>query len=105
MALSPPDRLSSVTMAATRPAVSSTTAYCDPSASPGTDRGSMRVVPPTVSVTVWVVTSDPSAKRYQRSVALVAVADWMTIGVVQPRSGGPDVSDRVTFGMKSLPVG
>jgi len=41
------------------------------------------------------VRSRPSAKRYQRSVALVAPADWRRIGVVQPL-GPPSV--RVTFG-------
>src|SRR5437879_1805693 len=87
---------SSTTIAATLPPVAdATTAYCVSSVSAGTVRGSTRTPDPGVSGTVCVVTRLPSENRYQLSVALVAVADWSRIGVVQPVAP-PRV--RVTFG-------
>src|SRR5687768_8825877 len=86
-------------MTATPPAGdSTTTAYWVLSDSCGTDRGSMRMaVPPCSPVTVCWVTREPSANRYQLSLAVVTHTEvaWMTIGVVQP-CGPPSVL--VTFG-------
>src|SRR5919204_1675461 len=97
IAPSPPANESSTTVAATLPpCASTTTAYCVSSSSPGTPRGSTRMVAPADKPTTCCrVMSRPSAKRYQRNVALVAPADCSRMGVVQPL-GPPSV--RVTFG-------
>ena len=95
MALSPPSAYSNTTPAIVPPVASTTTEYCVPSASPSTVRGSIFTLSPVTSGSDWLFTRPPSLKRYQRSVAMVAPADWRTIGVVQP--AGPP-SARVTFG-------
>src|SRR2546428_12947024 len=99
MALSAPLASSTTTAATLPPVAATTTAYCVSSVSVGTVRGSTRTPEPGVSGTVCVVTRVPSEKRYQLSVALVAVADWRRIGVVQPVAP-PSV--RVTLGRKCL---
>src|SRR2546423_8125972 len=83
------------------PLAVATTAYCVSSVRTGTVRGSTRTPEPGVRATVCVVASVPSAKRYQFSVALVAVDDCSRIGVVQPFAP-PRV--RVMFGRKYLGV-
>src|SRR3990170_4271884 len=56
------------TMAVTGPSASRTTAYCTPSDSPDTVRGSTRLpAPGTSPVRTCCVTSRPSLNRYQRS--------------------------------------
>src|SRR2546425_12807646 len=97
MALSAPLASSTTTAATLPPVAATTTAYCVSSVSAGTVRGSTRTPEPGERGTVCVVTSVPSEKRNQLSVALVAVADWSRIGVVQPVA---PPRGRVTFGRK-----
>ncbi len=85
IAASPPSEFSSSTTAVPCPERSATTAYWVSSVRPLTLRGSTFTLPPLTSDGTYCVTASvPSAKRYQRSVALVAPADCSTMGVVQP---------------------